>query len=246
MTEGILAKLLSVPAWCLAGLVAASSAGVLAQPVAAPGAAAGADARNAPEGPDAREAAEAMERARRLAANPMRLIQEANRVRRRADPEAPAAAGPALEAAGAPGAPAVAPRRARTPGVAVLRSDLARPRALREAPSLLAARELPSPLQPAPLDLPAGALLQADLERPLLIARVNPEVPPRVLVDIDPNTGVLAELTIRPDGSVADVAILSPTGQALARAVVPALQRWRFEPLPRQRVWRVQLLFRAD
>jgi TonB family protein len=246
MTEGILAKLLSVPAWCLAGLVAASPAVALAQPLVAPGAAVGADARNAPNGQDARGAAEAMERARRLAANPMRLIQEADRVRRRADPEPAETVRPGTTTQASSGVPASRLRAAGSRGVAVLSSDLARPTALREAASLLAARERLSPLQPADVDLPPEAALQADLERPLLRSRINPEVPPRVLREIEPNTEVLADLTIRPDGRVAEVAIVSPTGQALARAIVPALQRWRFEPLPRQRVWRVQLLFRAE
>jgi hypothetical protein len=238
----------------LAAVLSVSAGVVLAQ---APAPAK--DAKETKEAKEAREAAEAMERARRLAANPLRLIQEASRVRRRSDGEpavapvaAPAAAAPVAAAAASPepvARAAVPPTRdaaAPEAPVAVMNSDLVQARTPPEAAPPLDAQALPRPLQPANVSLPALAPLLPGLSRPTLVSRVDPELPPRVLVELEPNTAVLADLTIRPDGSVSEVAIASPNGRPLARYIVPALQQWRFEPLPSQRQWRVELLFRAE
>jgi TonB family protein len=229
--------------------MAASSLVVSAQPTsAAPGADSN-EGKKSAEGADPRQAEEAMDRARRYAANPLRLIQEASRVRRRGEAESVVTA---LVAAGAlpePVTRSAAPRPDRLPSaqpVAVMNSVLTQTRAETGALTPPEAQALSSALQPTEVVLPPLAPLQGDLSRPTLISRIDLEFPPRVLVEIEPGTVVLADLTIRADGTVSDVAIVSPIGQALARYVLPALQRWRFEPLPSPRVWRVQVVYRAE
>jgi hypothetical protein len=256
VAEGVLVHALPRQAWLLAVLLAAVSLPVLAQTAAAP-------ARESKEAKEAREAAEAMERARRLAANPLLRIQEAARVRRRGDaePVAAAAAAPvaatALAATAAEAVTRSAPATLSPPAAAaretageaasaVVSSDLSQTRADAEPAPALDVQTLARPLQPAALALPALEPLQPGIAVPTLVRRIDPEIPPRVLVDLAPNTVVVADLTVRPDGSVGEVVLASSSGRALARYLVPALQQWRFEPLPGERPWRVELVLRPE
>jgi hypothetical protein len=232
----------------LACLLAAAAGGPVAAQTAAP-AAAPKDAKDA----KAEAEAAAMERARRLAANPMRVILEASRVRRRADGEAPppapvagvapvAAVAAAATATVAPteviprAAPAPAPREAATPEPAIMSSDLAQ---ARSAPTSAPALTLEPVARPV-------AALAPELARPTLITRVDPDPPARLLTDLSANTVITADLTIKPDGSVSQVVLVTPNTRSLGRYVITALQQWRFAPLPGERVWRVDLVFRAE
>ncbi len=204
-----------------------------------------------------------MERARRLAANPMRVILEASRVRRRANGEPLLAAAPvagvapvAAAAAVAPLArpevtpramPATQPREVATPGSAIIAApDLAQ---TRSAPTSEPAFDPESVAQPLTLAVPAQAPLTAptpELARPTLITRVDPDPPARLLIDLGASTVITADLTIKPDGSVSQVVIVTPNMRSLGRYVVTALRQWRFAPLPSERVWRVEVVFRTE
>jgi hypothetical protein len=238
-------------------LLAAAAGGLLAAPAAAW--AAPNDAKNA----KAEAEAAAMERARRLAANPMRVILEASRVRRRANGEPLPAAAPAAgvvpvaaAAAAAPLArpevtpramPATQPREVATPGPAIIAApDLAQ---TRSAPTSEPAFDPESVAQPLTLAVPAQAPLTAptpEPARPTLITRVDPDPPARLLTEFGASTVITADLTIKPDGSVSQVVIVTPNMRSLGRYVVTALRQWRFAPLPSERVWRVEVVFRTE
>lgn len=83
----------------------------------------------------------------------------------------------------------------------------------------------------------------APLVQPKLLTMFEPDIPARVLVDGPRVTEILADLTLRTDGTVASVALLPGVPRAWQRYVVSALERWRFEPLPAVYVHRVQLVF---
>ena len=228
-----------------------------------------------PAKPDSAEAAAAMERAQRIASNPMRVILQASKFRRKAAeapepvddsalrrtaarvvsvPEAaPQATPPPAEfaQAAAPAVPATAPPASRslpTPAPlarmasATLSSDsgLARPgesvAALQAGAVADGLANLPGAA--APLAAPTGAFL-----RPKLVEVIEPAIPPRLLADGTAVKEVLADLTIRTDGSVAAVALVSSVPRQWQRYVVAAFERWRFEPLAAHQVHRVQLVF---
>lgn len=190
--------------------------------------------------------ADAMERARRDAANPMRVILEAGRLRRRVDapvaPAAPAAAVPvrrdttrslAVEAPRAEPEPAAEPAAA-APSAPVL--TLLPPPALQPA----AAEALPAP--PTPVSLPAF-LPAPDLAPPTLLQMVEPVIPPQVISRTGALREVTADLTLQPDGTVSAVALAGSTPRAVQRYLTQALSQWRFAPLAATRVHRVQLVF---
>lgn len=237
------------PASCLAGLVALMlQAGAQAQTTEAPAPAASAAAR-AEEARAKAEADEAMARARRLAANPMRMILEAGRVRRRAEepggvvPVSAAIGSPAAASAEAPAARGVPPPSPAAE--ALLSSQLAsEPVQLAPAPALPAAT--PGVSLPTTAALPSLPVLAAEIPKPRLIQRVNPEVPARLLAELPPDTLFVADLTILPDGTVGAVEPVPPVPRSVQRYVVQALQQWRFEPLPSERVWRVELQFKME
>ena len=243
----------------LACLLAAAAGGPVAAQTAAPAAPAAApkDAKDA----KAEAEAAAMERARRLAANPMRVILEASRVRRRADGEAPPpapvagvvpVAAVAAAATVAPteviprAAPAPAPREAATPEPAIMSSDLAQTRSASASAPALTLEPVARPVTPSVAALAPMAALAPELARPTLITRVDPDPPARLLTDLSANTVITADLTIKPDGSVSQVVLVTPNTRSLGRYVITALQQWRFAPLPGERVWRVDLVFRAE
>ena len=130
---------------------------------------------------------------------------------------------------------------------AVISSELAQSRAATDAAPALDPAALPRPLAAPSLAMPALGTLQPGISRPTLVQRVDPELPPRLLADLAPNTVLTAELTLRPDGTVSQVNLITPGpgARALSRFVVSALQQWRFQPLPAERQWRVDLIFNA-
>lgn len=223
--------------------------------------------------PEAAEAAASMERAQRLANNPLRMILEASRVRRkgeaepaaevadtsslrrtaaRTDAPAPAslatAAPPLRGGESAPAAPEPAPEPAPQPALVTLAADaaLAQPLAA-SAPALKAEvaqqAALPLNMTPGPLPSPEMAAL---LVQPKLLSMTPPDFPQRVLDQVGRIGTVLAELTIRADGSVAEVNVLPPSPRALQRSISDALMQWRYEPLPAERRHRVELVFDSE
>lgn len=103
---------------------------------------------------------------------------------------------------------------------------------------------------PAAALLPAGDMTQfnpsAGPAKVKLIIRVDPEVAQRHLDDMGRNAVVTVDLTIRADGSVGAVTVLPPSPRGIQRALVAALEQWRFEPLSSQRLHRVQLIFNPE
>lgn len=229
-------------------------------------------------------ASAAMERARRQAAGPMRVIIEASKSRRRVqEPEVPdstdqprrgpprvaavpaepgvvsprsvapagaavaaSAAAPAAAAAGTAGADADGSTPGATDGAITTEITLSSNELQRRADNVAApALEAATPSAPLVLPLPAAtAALPVLLEvKPKLVSMVDPVVTPAMLDGVRRDVGVSADLTIRADGTVASVAVLPPASRLLVRAMVTALEQWRFEPLPGERKHRVQLVF---
>lgn len=157
------------------------------------------------------------------------------------------AATPAVLAASASATPALAaqsadPGPAATAVAAPVSESTTGPPVLAPAASPSAAQPVAAALaQPQPAaPPPAAAPLNV---QPHLVTMVEPEIPSRVLDQIGRLTEVLVELVIRRDGSVASVKLLPPAPRQVQRFVVEALEKWRFEPLPQERVHRVQLVF---
>ena len=222
----------------------------------------------------ASESATAMERARRQAAGPMRIILEASKARRKAgETDAPAASDTnavrpvAARAAGAPAvaAPAAAvpaaeppaPRAPPEPAAAVdggvvtqitLSPDRVQGAARSGAVPALE-RSAAAPVEAVALPDTSEAALPALAQtpvRPKLTTMVEPEVPQRVLDGMNRNTAVMVDLTIRANGSVAAVELVPPAPRQLQRYLAAALEQWRFDPLPAERVHRIELVFNAD
>jgi len=252
----VVASCLAVPAWAQT-------------PAASPRAETKADTKAEADA----DAAAAMERARRMADNPLRRIQEASRtrargviitpltapapevadagsLRRTASPgEAPAAAGaaasPVPAPAPAPALPVAAPAPAPAP-LQQLRSDLA---STSDSPSPAAVEPIANTALPQTVAAPAVAnFAPATLARleplaPRLLKMVEPDVPIRVLDQIGSRREAVVEFVVKPDGSVSDINLLAPAPRVLQRFVVEALSQWRYAPLPEARTLRVQLVF---
>ena len=223
------------------------------------------------------EAKAAMERAQRMADNPLRVILQAGKIKRKGEDSAPepvaepavrrtavrtgaetANTAPARPVAG--GAPAVAtsasvvavtqapPQAAPAPSpepppAKVMPSTLLATPAAGNVPAL----EIAQPVEAAPMTTKAVApqaipLAPANV-RPTLVTMVEPEIPTRLLVDGGRVSEVLADLTLREDGTVSAVTLLPPVPRSWQRYITAALEKWRFEPLPSTRVHRVQLVF---
>lgn len=232
-----------------------------------------APAASAPKPANA-EAAAAMERAQRLAANPMRVIMQAGKFRRRAvEPDVlPDAADPgslrrvAVRSASDVAAPAPTPVVAAAAAVTAPRAEAPAPAApagegittslvLQSNQLATPAQAEVAPLQSAPMAPAASAmpkmvvpqaLLSALSVQPKLMTMVEPDIPSRVMLTGQPVNEVAAELSLRADGTVADVTLLPPVPRAWQPYIVEALRQWRYEPLPGARTHRVQLVFNAQ
>lgn len=200
----------------------------------------------------------AMQRAQRQAAAPMRVILEAGKPRRQgneAEPPAPAAAvAPTLFALPSPPQRATAavnaPLGRADAGTATslkLNGDVLQGMTAGSAVAAIDAASLVTAVSSRPGAAPELFELHAALpEKPRLMSKVDPDIPPRLLLDLGSVAEVLADLTIRADGSVAAVLLLPPVPRQIARHVVAALEQWRFDPLPAERVHRVQLVFNTE
>lgn len=209
------------------------------------------------------ESEAAMERAKRLAANPMRIILEAARVRRENAVATPANAGAvtttaalspaAVSAAAAPALAAPQPAAvAPTVAPALVPSNpvLSTMGAARVSTPLASETPSVAPMPAAPrLDLPTANLVAPAKAAgpmtitPKLVTMVEPEFAPRLLDDVARLGEVQADLTLRPDGTVANIQLRGSVPRTLQRSILVALERWRFEPLPAEHVHRVQLVF---
>jgi hypothetical protein len=225
-----------------------------------------------------------MERARRQAANPLRLILEASKTRRRpgeAD-AADAADAPAPRSASTRVAPLTSaggyaeeatPRQATaaTPRVhAIVATPIASvaaeatpvatvaPPAPIETQITLSSTALQARGNAVPvsrldsvapasalqeLPAPASALPPPPPAAPKLITMIEPVLPARALAEAGSIRELPVDLVIRADGTVASATVAAAAPRQLVRAVVQALEQWRFEPLPGQRAHRVQLVF---
>ncbi len=230
------------------------------------------------------EAKAAMERAQRMAANPLKVILQAGKIKRKvgegegapepvepasvrrtavrtgAAADAPVAAAPAPRPV-ATSAPAPANTASNPPAVAVAAPPpavepppakvipatlLASSATAAELPSLEAAKLMDAaPIVPksVPMQALQSLPITAEPVRPTLVAMVEPEIPPRLLNEAGRVSEVLADLSLRPDGTVAAVTVLPPAPRQWQRYIVAALEKWRFEPLPSARTHRVQLVF---
>ena len=220
-----------------------------------------ADAAKSSAATAAAAASAAMDRARRQAEGPMRVILESSRPRRKAaDAEAAAAAdaaparaanrreAPSLPLAPpstAPAAPAADQATQAGPVAEItLNSPLSQGKEANPVPALQTGAALATlPLSSGPMALPG---LAAGPVRPKLVSQLDPEVPQEVLDELGRNIVVPADITIRADGSVAAVTLVGNWPRLLRRAVLLALEQWRFEPLPSERGHRVELVFNVE
>jgi hypothetical protein len=225
--------------------------------------------------PKAGEAAAAMERAKRQAAGPLRVILEASKGRRRdAEPASQASdassvrtvaarAAPELAMRSAPVPPAIAAEPTTAPVPSLRVSAPAPPPAAQPVTTqmTLSSESLQShhvaavpaldrsnaPMLPA---VPVAPLLSAKMMevgvKPKLVSRVDPDVPQRLLDDLGRNAVVAVDLTIRANGTVAGVGMVTSVQPRMQRALASALEQWRFEPLPSDRVHRIELLFNSE
>jgi hypothetical protein len=226
--------------------------------------------------PDAAaEAAAAMERARRQAAGPMRIILEASNARRKAGEPDVAASAP-TPASGA--RPTVARAVAARPAISAAETEAAS--SLPVTPSAAPAETRPEPVvavsqlrsssvslqgKSAAASVPGleatGAAAQATAlpatapnlprlapieTRPKLLSKTEPEMAQRLLDELGSNAIVPVDLTIRADGTVAAVTLLGSVPRGLQRVLITALEQWRFEPLPRETVHRIELVFNTN
>jgi len=256
LTLGLLACLL--PAWSqTAGPAAAAKAG--ARPDAAEAAAAMERAQRLANSP-LRMILEASRVRRKGGPEAAPEAADASVLRRtaaRAEGLAPAAVATDLPAARGGEAPAAVPEQAPAeatpepvpqPPLVTLEADAALAQPLPSATAALKADAAPQPmlplgLTPGPLPSPEMAAL---LVQPKLLAMAPPDSQRRMLDQAGSIAEVAVELTIRADGSVAEVSVLTPAPRALQRSVVDALMQWRYEPLPAERKHRVELVFGRD
>jgi hypothetical protein len=78
---------------------------------------------------------------------------------------------------------------------------------------------------------------------PRLINLVQPALTALLQAELARSPGLTAELRLNPDGSVAEVQLPAGTPRSARRALQSALAQWRFEPLPRELLHRVELVF---
>ena len=243
--------------------IAVALAGLAAMPV-------GAQTAKPGSAEAAAEAAAAMERAQRLAASPMRVILQAGKIRRKTnEPETPPEAADAAlrrtaARAGAESLVAAAGSVVAATAVAAVTAP-ARP----ASPEAVATASTALFLQASPLSVPATAAV-AGLEntapaalpvvalptltlpetlpvaraaQPKLVSAVEPDIPFRLLQDMGRVNEVAADLSLRADGTVAEVRLIAPYPRSWRSYIVAAMEQWRFEPLGSARVHRVQLVF---
>jgi Meckel syndrome type 1 protein len=188
----------------------------------------------AAETAESAESAAAMARVKRQAANPLKVILEASKMKRKAAPASDAPVAPA-----GPATATVALSSANTSNTTLVTRAVIAAEALptsKGADRITVTSDLPSAVPPI-------AALTSGWTQPRLVEMVEPAIPARVLDEIGQLVELRADLTLRADGSVASVTLLPPVPRQLVRYVTAALERWRYAPLPAGQVHRVQLVF---
>jgi hypothetical protein len=215
--------------------------------------------------PDATEAAAAMERAQRIAANPMRMILQAGKVNRKTSAEestavaqvaptrpltqvafatttATTAPSPAAPVAPAATEPVASPRPAPPPPPVY--NTMARmdgpvggeSAALPGVSQALAVTEQLATASPS-------AALMSNVITPKIKRMVEPTFPASVQDELSRVREVTVKFNIAADGTVSEVVMQQPAPRQLARYVQSAVSQWLFEPLPAARSHSVQLVF---
>ena len=204
------------------------------------------------------EADAAMERARRAAAGPLKAIQQAAKIRRRGEadaPPTPAAAVPAPAAVLAASS-AVLPAAVATTERPAVDRVVAPPPALvlDDTPPALRVTEV------APLATPVAAAAVVALPVlaatrqvpdlppavPKLLNMLEPVIPPRLLLQEGGAVEVEVDMSLRADGTVESITVLPPVPRAWQRHITAALEQWRFEPMSGPAQHRVRLLFNSE
>lgn len=103
------------------------------------------------------------------------------------------------------------------------------------APPPEAVAHAPAP-KPAPAPQPAA----------LVAVKQDPPVLPAALRREQPEGIVKVGFAVKPDGSTADVQVLSSTNRQLNSASVAAVASWRFQPIGETRPTEVELVFEHD
>jgi TonB family protein len=212
---------------------------------------------------------ERMERAKRDASNPMRIIIEASQVKRTkaADTPPPAAPAPAVAAQPAKAVAERRPARAAEAAPVIAAEPASRPLAVQAAPAPAAE---PAPAAPAPqaaapttdaaplAAVPAAAGIASaaapsaptpaepavEVLAPLKLVRyVEPDIPARIRGRLRPTSEVTVAFKVQPDGSVSNPAIRATNARALDPVVLDAVRQWRYDPVPEEREHVVQLVF---
>lgn len=201
------------------------------------------------------------DRVRREASNPMRIILEASRIKRRvnegdaaaaAAPAAPAPTSPARPAAPAPVTVAsLTPPRPQSgtletvsPPISTGLAPLSLP-ALGLVPAMNQAANAASiapPSRPAATS-PAAPVVATAAATPRLLSQVTPEFPSQLQRRLGAMPDVVVEVTIERDGSVSRAALISGVTRAAEPHIVEALRQWRFAPLPQPVTQRLSLVF---
>ena len=98
--------------------------------------------------------------------------------------------------------------------------------------------------------VPAAALSLPSLANlpviPQLLSQGDIELSARALDEVSRGTVVQVDLKLKTDGSVSDVKLISSVPRPLARELIPMLQQWRFRPLPREHVHRVEVVLNSQ
>jgi TonB family protein len=212
--------------------------------------------------PDAAEAAAAMQRAERIASNPMRIILQAGKINRKAaadDAGVPVSAvrapAPVLVAsmASLPSAaratPEPAPEAAPAPVVveSVYKADARMKANAPAAFAPLSTHVASSALSVDAVSAAAPALVSvAEEAAPKLKRMVEVDVPPQVMELMRRGQEVLVKFTVATDGSVSDVSLQAPAPRQLSRYVQAAVSQWQFEPMAAARAHAVQLVFNVQ
>lgn len=211
-------------------------------------------------------------RAQRDAANPLRMIIEAGKLKPRKGGEGEPAAAAAVDAKAPAAKPA--PAKAAAPHLGTL-TDVATPDLTAvSAEATTIALVSPVALQPRPYDpddyfgvappiknaaaaaalppvdaarAPSASSAVAPLRAPLQLAEyVEPQVPDRVRRRLPADAEVVLEFTVNPDGSVADLNVRSASDRALEQIAIDAVRQWRYQPIAAAQAHVVQLVFKQQ
>lgn len=194
---------------------------------------------------EAASARSSLERAQRLAGNPLRAILEAGRMKRRGEtivaeatvavPAGTAVSGnaSAVLSLASFGEPAGGIDHARLPLPSLV--ELARAQELPPLP------EVSQALVPVPVPVPVPAAAPV----PQLLRMVEPLFSPDLAPQLARVDKVSALLTLRPDGSVAEAVLQDPLDRQLQRVVMRTLLQWQYDTAPAERLHRVELVFNA-